>query len=384
MGQSRLRTGRRVDMEQKTLQNESMSKVVVIHLKRSKMEVFGVVRGEKVTNAEVEWDENNLVDKLKLVKDKFETKKVRILLADGVAYLWVRPVKDGEEITRKQLEKEMESEFPEAVGSMWDYAIEKVEGGREALVFAPVKEVFDQVAEAAGKAKLVIEDVEPERFARRRGDDPVVEITKKKLKGKDEDLLSMKVEIVKTPPKADQPMAEVSSVNPVNPVNPVDAVKVKTKTKRKIDIKKTLMIVGGVILLIGLVVGGILVSRSATSEPEEIVITPIATATPEPTPEPVEMSSVSVQILNGSGVTGRAGEIADLMMEIGVEEDKIETGNADNYDYLEVEVAVREDLDESVYSQIEEALSDEYSVAEVDGLSEESEYDVVIVVGQKN
>ncbi|RLF26916.1 MAG: hypothetical protein DRN14_06110 [Thermoplasmata archaeon] len=356
-------------MESETRQNEYMSKVVVVHLKRNSMEVYGVVSGEKVTTAEVEWTEKNLVEKFKLVKEKFETKKVRILLADGVSYLWVRPIKKDEEITRKQLEKEMESEFPDAVGSMWDYAIVDEGEGKVALVFAPVKEIFDQVAEAASKAKLVIEDVEPERFARRRGDDPVVEIAKKKLKGKDEDVLSMKVEIVET----------VDSVGSVDAVDSVNSAKVKTR-----DINKILMIVGGVIILIGLIVGGILVSRSATSESEEIVITPIATATPELTPKPTEWSEVSMQILNGSGVTGRAGEIADLMMEFGVEEDKIETGNADNYDYDGVEVAVREGLGEDVYDQIEEAFLDEYDVIEIDGLDKDSKYDVVIVVGQKN
>ena len=94
------------------------------------------------------------------------------------------------------------------------------------------------------------------------------------------------------------------------------------------------------------------------------------------------MSEYAVSILNGSGVPGEAGAIEELLTDAGFTE--FETGNADSYDYLETEVSAKEDTPVVVYTAIEEALSDTYEVSKSESsLSEDSSFDVIVIVGAK-
>lgn len=108
--------------------------------------------------------------------------------------------------------------------------------------------------------------------------------------------------------------------------------------------------------------------------------TPEPTSTPTPTPE-INLSDYSVQVLNGSGVSGAAAAVASLLEEEGFE--GVEVGNAADEDYEETEVQLAEGVPSEVYSIISSALS-EYTVVEGAELDEDAEFDIIIVVGQVN
>jgi len=137
-----------------------------------------------------------------------------------------------------------------------------------------------------------------------------------------------------------------------------------------------------------LVIGGIL--RSRKSKPETTPSpTPTTTTEPEASPEPspaleaVELSSYSTQVLNGSGIVGEAGLVKDVLETEGFED--INTSNADNYDYTNTEVSLKDDVSESIYDLIKQALNNDYTVIlDSDPLTDDSDYDVVITVGEKN
>ncbi len=150
--------------------------------------------------------------------------------------------------------------------------------------------------------------------------------------------------------------------------------------------KKTLLIALFVAALVSLLVGGVLRFRTnvplLTEETFQPTPTPAATEEPEASPSAeVSLADYNVQILNGSGVAGEAGVVEDLLLDAGFED--IETGNASSYDYTDTEVQVKEGTPKAVFEAIEEALGD-YTVVEGDSLDEDSDFDVIVVVGERN
>lgn len=87
---------------------------------------------------------------------------------------------------------------------------------------------------------------------------------------------------------------------------------------------------------------------TSTPEPtsaESPTPSPTDTPTPAPTINPVDKSTglnrskLSVTIQNGSGQAGAAGKAADILKGLGY--NVVSTGNADNYDYLNVSIQVK-------------------------------------------
>ncbi len=112
-----------------------------------------------------------------------------------------------------------------------------------------------------------------------------------------------------------------------------------------------------------------------TPIPEEEMI-----PTMEPTPTPdLDRADLSIDVLNGSGVPGAAGDAEDFLLDLGYEE--ITTGNADSYDYQQTEVSIKESKDEYLQMLLTD-LSSEYTVSSESAyLDEDYDYDVQIIVG---
>jgi hypothetical protein len=113
--------------------------------------------------------------------------------------------------------------------------------------------------------------------------------------------------------------------------------------------------------------------------------TPTPTTVP-PTPTPTiteeeNLSDYTIEVLNGSGTAGEAGRVSALLEEAGFE--GIDTGNADAYDYTNTEVQIGKDVPATVYTQIEKALKDNYSVVKSKDAPND-EYDVTIIVGSSD
>ena len=112
---------------------------------------------------------------------------------------------------------------------------------------------------------------------------------------------------------------------------------------------------------------------------EEVVTVPTEAPTPTPTPVEFDRADITVEVLNGSGVGGAAGIMESFLEDLGYE--NIEVGNADNSDYENITIQVKEEFTE-IASLIAEDLEKDYIVnSDYETLDEESEYDVVIIVG---
>lgn len=421
-------------------------KTVVVELSRGMIRATAVQGRKKTMQGEASWDENNLQDRLGLIKEKFDTEVIRLILSDDISYTKIKYLKEGVRPVRAELRKEVMGEFPDLLGEMWDYKIDETEQGeRVVLIFAPVKRVMDQFVTAAEQVGIKIESVDPKKFVMMRGEDIIMTTAKKNLKGSDEQVLNLRVEVVEDDEsvkelenspkqestsledvddegkvqekKQDLPKVEsqenLQSVQPMQTTTENSLVKKiddsgemgRERNKLESQIKlvdnnnnksksKSFIIIILIIAVSALV--GVAVWRANTSlsqrgvsqgGEEVIVVNPVAsmapTPTPSPTPEPVELGELEVEILNGSGVAGEAGVVQEMLVAEGFGEELIEVGNADSYDHLDTEVRVKAGLSEQIYQEIKRALNSDYQVVMGEDLTEDYRYDAVVIVGTK-
>lgn len=111
--------------------------------------------------------------------------------------------------------------------------------------------------------------------------------------------------------------------------------------------------------------------------------TPTVTPTlppPTPTPTPaIARSDVKIKILNGSGISGKANEVKELLKEKGYEE--ILTGNADSFDYDKTEIQIKKDKAGDLKTLIAQDVKDNTSTPTYSDLDEDEAADIVIIVG---
>ncbi len=128
---------------------------------------------------------------------------------------------------------------------------------------------------------------------------------------------------------------------------------------------------------------------SPTEEPiatptEDVTPTEEAT-TPSPSPRPTtgvvsSAHDLNIQVLNGSGTVGVAGDVKSYLAGKGYK--NLETGNADNFDYTGVTVQIKSSQSKFL-SDIQDDLSAKYTLASGSGtLSANSDFDVAIIVGK--
>lgn len=100
---------------------------------------------------------------------------------------------------------------------------------------------------------------------------------------------------------------------------------------------------------------------------------------PSPTPTPsFKKSELKIQLLNGSGIAGKASELKDILTKKGFQE--IITGNADNYDYKLTEIKTKKSKQQAA-TIIKDDLKDYLSAFKETTLDDKETPDVVIIFG---
>lgn len=183
-------------------------------------------------------------------------------------------------------------------------------------------------------------------------------------------------------------------------------ISVQSSTPIKKDKTKLVIVVIVVILLIG----GFFLFQKAnnndqeSSVTEERVIIPTDKLSPTlseeditptieeeqvdetPTPSPLPTTgaitsrkSLNVQVLNGSGTIGVAGEAQTFLKDLGYT--VVITGNADNYDYQGATINIKSSRSEYL-DDIKSDLGDKYTINDETGtLESSSEFDVTVIIG---
>lgn len=151
---------------------------------------------------------------------------------------------------------------------------------------------------------------------------------------------------------------------------------VEKKSKKTLFLIITLLIVFiGVAVIFRTDIKNLVVGEG-TSTP-----TPIASPTPSPTPTPNPLirSDWSLEVLNGSGVSGLAKSVAEELRDLGYP--VVKTGNADKQTYETTEILVRSDLEDKVGLVIAD-LKDTIKIATVAGELKEGTASARIILGK--
>jgi hypothetical protein len=113
------------------------------------------------------------------------------------------------------------------------------------------------------------------------------------------------------------------------------------------------------------------------------IFTPTATPTNTPTPTPtialkINKEEIKIKVLNGSGKSGKAGEVKDILKKLGYSQ--IVVGNADNFDYEITEINTKKDK-KNIGDSLKKELSQYSSSFKQSILDEKETADVVIIIG---
>lgn len=145
-----------------------------------------------------------------------------------------------------------------------------------------------------------------------------------------------------------------------------------------------------IIFIILLILGGAGIYFFTKSSSEPIAtptpafnVTPIenkATSTPvaTKTPEPVKKDDVSIEIQNGTGITGEAKLLSDKLKTLGYSD--ITAGNAPTTDNTETTVTFAKTLSQTVQDELKKELESFYKTVNVKTSSTQKS-DVVVVTG---
>lgn len=152
-------------------------------------------------------------------------------------------------------------------------------------------------------------------------------------------------------------------------------------SKSKLIITICLIIIFTLIGFVGGYFYGKSVSSNNTVTPSSEIET-IPTFTPTPTEEEVDLSAYSIEILNGSGVAGVAGDEQDALVADGFSVEN--TGNAENQDFTETMISVKSSVPAEFIQKLRDSLSERYVVTSgTEDLEDDNDYDVVITIGSE-
>lgn len=112
---------------------------------------------------------------------------------------------------------------------------------------------------------------------------------------------------------------------------------------------------------------------------EEITLDERVTEEPTATPAPIQLEreEITLEILNGSGVAGAAGDAAEIFEALGYE--NVDTGNAD--DTEENELYVSSDIEDLVDILLED-VEDELDISSIIGELEDTTASARIILGE--
>lgn len=178
---------------------------------------------------------------------------------------------------------------------------------------------------------------------------------------------------------------ESDSVNQT-PISTDDAVGFPTPShKPKKKSPKWVLILLVVLLIAAAAAAFLIYNSNQTIEPES---TPQSASfeqmegpTPEPeaTPEPIDRSEISIQILNGTGITGEANYLETQLKEVGYE--KIDKGNAPSQNQTVTLVTFATGATQGVQDEIMEKLGEVYTEVKQESGSLGAGIDVKIITG---
>ncbi len=105
---------------------------------------------------------------------------------------------------------------------------------------------------------------------------------------------------------------------------------------------------------------------------------PETTPVPTKSPEPINRETISIEVLNGTGISGEAKLLSDKLKALGYSD--ITSGNAETSDNTDTTVTFSKTLSQSVQDEIKKELDSFYKTVNVKTSSTQKS-DIVIITG---
>lgn len=334
----------------------------------------------------VSWTPESLTDSMRLIIDRLPNRGILLLLGENLTYLlkFKLPENINSSNERDEVYKKIQQEIPENLGYReWDYKNDESENKEKYVIaFAPVKQTFQIISETFKELNCQIDVVEPVQLAKLRNPDPIIGIAlKSDIFGEDENTLNMQLF---------EKMAESTAANIVNKTQqPYPAEKnleaeSLSKPSKLHYILPSVIVIGLILSILGTYYYHTLrIDQDSLIKPSASSTIP-STSTPDPTYSPSEiipdLTKIKTNILNGSGVDGKATEVSNLLKKAGFT--NINIGNAENYSYVNVQIQLKDSTQSASLRKTLQHTLDEYSLEFKDSLPNQTEFDLIIIVGK--
>ncbi len=148
--------------------------------------------------------------------------------------------------------------------------------------------------------------------------------------------------------------------------------------------KKNLLLPIIFIVLLGIaVLGGLFIFRQnfSNKQKEKVNVVSLSPTPEEPTPKTVDLSKYTISVLNGSEIDGAASNLKSDLEGAGFKVPSI--GNADNSDYKETVIQAKENVDKDFLDKLTTTLEESFAVGKTEELDEDSETDIIVIIGSK-
>lgn len=150
---------------------------------------------------------------------------------------------------------------------------------------------------------------------------------------------------------------------------------------------KMWMAIFSVGIFISIAAGALIYRADFTKESitKNITVTPVATLEGKLSPSPsveeaVDISKYMITVLNGSGISGEAARLKDLL-----EKEKFSVssiGNADKLTYKETIIKAKKHVSKEYLDTLVSFLNKSYSLDDFSELSQDEEVDITIIIGR--
>lgn len=413
----------------------------IVYLDRNIIRV-GQIKKNQLKNEKIiaeNWQTQDLTEIFKKIRKKI-SKSVCLLLGEDLSYVLYEKIKLKQgEVLREALVQVVTENIPENIDNLdWRYKIlAKSSEEITVQVVAFVTDIYQQIKEAIKAAGLKVEKTTTVSLAiaslLKNDDKPGLSLYKsydnlalviyqsaviggKSLKTNDlekelrelinwvKETYGLKVQKINK--EKVNPMLGVPKINTMGEItgnqnknqennfssNNKVVVKKLTTTSKRLILMLSLVVVLAIVLVVLLILKGWLPGFLQSKTNQELLSPQVEeinessqnelVVSPSPSPVPVVLSDYSVQILNGNGVSGVAGEVVAILKAEGFVD--LETANADNYDYTTTIVKIKAETPNQVFDNLERALNSDYNLElQSDSLTDSSKYDVIIILGTK-
>lgn len=145
---------------------------------------------------------------------------------------------------------------------------------------------------------------------------------------------------------------------------------------------KTPVIIVGSIVLTLIIVGALLLTRKQGKKVKDVVAaTVIKKVSPTEMPK-IDKSTIKIQVMNGTGITGQAGNVIKTLVMAGYNSGNIRSTNAEKFDNIKTTLSMRDTFEETAID-VEKILKSTFNEVVISStrINKYTEFDIIVVTG---